>query len=146
MCQRGHRSGDRQFVSQIQAGCAQECRRGVKWGGQPRRPDYRGTSARFQKCELIEPADFIFYTNPLIELDQVRAAPEQHMLAVINYFASAGVLIGRSTSAQIRTTLEQSDVEAAVGKNQPAANPAKPLPTTATRAECVERWFIIPSA
>src|SRR5207237_696015 len=83
-----HRSGDRQFVSQIQAGCAQECRRGVKWGGQPRRPDYRGTSARFQKCELIEPADFIFYTNPLIELDQVRAAPEQHMLAVINYFAS----------------------------------------------------------
>src|SRR6266516_4492115 len=83
-----------------------------------RRPDYRGTSARFQKCELIEPADFIFYTNPLIELDQVRAAPEQHMLAVINYFASAGVLIGRSTSAQIRTTLEQSDVEAAVGKNR----------------------------
>src|SRR5437879_12342665 len=113
MCQRGHRSGDRQFVSQIQAGCAQECRRGVKWGGQPRRPDYRGTSARFQKCELIEPADFIFYTNPLIELDQVRAAPEQHMLAVINYFASAGVRIGRRRSAKISRTLKRIEGKAA---------------------------------
>ena len=61
----------------------------------------------------VIPANLVFHSDAPVELNQVGAAPEQDMLAVVDYFAGAGMLIGRGPAPQIRTPLEQSDPQAA---------------------------------
>src|SRR3954470_262061 len=72
--------------------------------------DDRISSARFEEVEPRKPADFVFHSAPPIKVDQVGAATEQDVLAVVDNLASPGVLIRRCPSAQIRTPLIQPDV------------------------------------
>ncbi len=55
---------------------------------------------------MVVPANFVFNAETLVKLDQIGAAAEQHMLAVVHDFAGAGMLIGRGAATQIRTPLE----------------------------------------
>src|SRR5580704_8727105 len=83
---------------------------------QYRRLDHRSSSARFEESQPIVPANLPFDAQPFIELDQVGAAPQQHMLAIVHHFAGAGMLIGRSASAEIRPALKEGHAKAATGK------------------------------
>src|SRR5208282_3883845 len=42
-----------------------------------------------------------------VEIEQVGTAPEQHMLAIVDNFAGAGVLIRGGAPAQVGTALKQ---------------------------------------
>ncbi len=52
-------------------------------------------------------------SDALVELNQVGAATQQNVLAVIYDFAGAGMLVGRRTSAKVGTLFEKSDSQTA---------------------------------
>ena len=63
------------------------------------------------------PADFVFHADAAVELDQVGADAEENVLAVVDDFAGAGMLVGRSASAEVGAALEESDAKAGVGES-----------------------------
>ena len=91
-------------------------RRGVQWGGQRRGAHYAGAAAGLDERHFVEPADFVFDADAVVELDQVGADAKKDVLAVIDDLAGAGMLVGGSASAEIGTALEQRDAEAGVGE------------------------------
>src|SRR5579872_941073 len=88
----------------------------MKWSRQLRWLDHREAPARLKKSQLVVPANLALDAQPFVELNQVDAAAEQHVLAVVHHFASAGMLIRGSASAKIRPALKQGHAKAARGK------------------------------
>ena len=54
----------------------------------------RGASSGKNERDLVVPANLLFHAETAIELDQVGAAAQQHVLAVVHNFSGAGQLIG----------------------------------------------------
>jgi hypothetical protein len=59
-----------------------------------------------EERQLLIPANLVFDSGAAIEIDQVGAASEQHVLAIVDNFASSGVLIRRGASSEVRTALK----------------------------------------
>ena len=55
-------------------------------------------AAGLDEIHPVVPANLIGDADPFVKLDQVRAQPEQHVLAVVHHFAGAGMLLGRSAA------------------------------------------------
>ncbi len=64
--------------------------------------------------DAIEPADFLFNTELPVKADQIRAAAEKNVLAVVDNFARAGMLIGRRPAANVGPALDQVNAIAGV--------------------------------
>ena len=62
--------------------------------GQPGGLDYRRAPTGLEESQPVIPANLVCHADPLVKADEVRAATQQHMLAVVYYFASAGMLKG----------------------------------------------------
>ena len=75
------------------------------------RLEYRLPAAGLDKGHPIEPADVAFNSDSAIKGNQVGAAAKQNVLTVIDDFAGAGMLVGRCTSAEVRTALEEGHSE-----------------------------------
>ena len=71
-------------------------------------------SARLHEIELAVPADFVGHAQPLVEIEQIDAAAQQHVLAVVDHL---GILIGGrdrkggGASAQKGPRLRQFDAK-----------------------------------
>src|SRR5450755_2282893 len=78
---------------------------------QRRRQGGRGndgcTSSGLEEGKLLIPANLVLNSGAPIEIEKVGATAEQHMLAIIDNFASAGMLIRRGAAAKIRASLKQ---------------------------------------
>ena len=97
-------------------GKLQERRRGVQRRGQRRGAHHAGATAGLDEVHFVEPADFVFHADAAVELDEVGADAEEHVLAVIYDFASTGMLVGRCATAEIGTALEKCHAEAGIGE------------------------------
>src|SRR5215831_19228053 len=84
--------------------------------GKEGRCHHRNTTTGFDEVHSIEPADLIGNTDSFVELHQVRADAEQHVLAVVDDFARTGMLVRRGAASEKRALLEQGNAEADVGK------------------------------
>ena len=89
--------------AEAQAGGAQEGGCGVQRGRQPRRLDYRGAAAGLEESQAVIPANLVFGSDALVELDQVGTAAQQNVLAIVHDLASARVLVGRGPASQVWT-------------------------------------------
>ena len=58
-----------------------------------RRASASTTSAGKDECDLVVPANLLLDAEAAIEIDQVGAAAEQHVLAVVHHFARAGQFV-----------------------------------------------------
>ncbi len=65
---------------------------------------------------MIEPADLIGDTDVLVELHEVGADAEEDVLAVIDNFSGAGMLVRRGATAEERPLLEERDPKSRVGQ------------------------------
>jgi len=68
----------------------------MKRRGQERGLKNASPSAGLDKGQAIEPADGITDIQPTIKIDEVDAVTQQHVLAVIDYFAGSRVFIRRA--------------------------------------------------
>ena len=100
----------------------------MKRGWQRGWRDHRGASAWFEESQPVVPANLVFDAQPFVESDEVRAAAEQHVLAVVHHFAGARMLIRRSASAEIRPALEQGHPKATLGKGAPGGESRQSTP------------------
>src|SRR4029077_8910168 len=109
--QGGKTGRDRELVSQTEARSPQKRRRCVQWSEQRRGLDHRGATSGLEKGHALKPANLVLNSDTLVELNQVGAAAEQNVLAVVHHFASARMLIGRGPSAKIRAPLEEGNAK-----------------------------------
>lgn len=70
--------------------------------------------------------------DALVELDKVGARAKQNMLAVIDDFAGARVLVGGSASAEEWTLFENGDAEAGIGEGAGGGESGEVPPAMAT--------------
>jgi hypothetical protein len=77
---------------------------------------HAGATSGLDESHVFVPADFIFDADAAVELDEVAADAEEDVLAVVHYFAGAGVLVGGSASTEVGAALEESDAETRVGQ------------------------------
>src|SRR5215510_5919754 len=87
--------------------------------------DSAGASTRLDENQFLEPLNLIADAKLLVEVDQVGAAAEQHMLAVVHYFAGTRMFIRRRAPAHIRTALEQRDVKIGTSKRTAGGQPGE---------------------
>ena len=73
-------------------------------------------AAGLDEIHLIEPANLIGDADAFVELDQVRAEAEEHVLAVVDDFSGAGMFVGRSAAAEEGALLKERDAETGVGQ------------------------------
>ena len=94
-----------------------------------RRLDDRGAAAGFEKCHPLVPANLVLDSDAVVELDEIGAAAQQNVLAVVDDFARAGMLIGGRPAAKIGPPLEQSDTKTAFRQRGSGGQPrqARPL-------------------
>src|SRR5260221_11822769 len=76
----------------------------------------RSAPAGLDKRHGVRPTDILLDSNATIELNEVCATAEQHMLAVVDDFAGTGMLIRRRATTQVRTPLKQGHAETGSGK------------------------------
>ena len=124
--ERNHGAADGAFIGKRQAAGAQECRGRMERSGQGRRADDRGAASRLKKRQVFIPADFVFDPGTAVELDQVGAAAQQHVLAVIHDLAGTRMLVGGRPPAQVRTALEERHPESGLGKGAPGSQTSQP--------------------
>ncbi len=67
-----------------------------------------------------------FHTQPMIEVNQVGATAEQHVLAVVHHLARAGQFVRRSPSAEIGTPLKQLDAISCVRQRTAGRDTGEP--------------------
>src|ERR1043165_6897020 len=72
--------------------------------------------ARLNEYQFFVPADLFFDSDPSVELEQVGAAPQQDVLAIVDDFARAGMFVGRGAPAQIGTPLQERYTIAGLGQ------------------------------
>src|SRR5579872_1109147 len=89
----GHGGSNGDLVLETQTGCFKKRRRGVKRSRQSRGTYYRRTSSRFKKYQIVKPADAILYLQAPIELNEIGAATEQNMLAIVDDLSCTGMLV-----------------------------------------------------
>ena len=73
-------------------------------------------SARLHKSNFVEPADLIADAKPLIKLNQISAASQQKMLAVIQDFTGPRMFIGRRSPSDVRALFEDCDLESGISQ------------------------------
>ena len=77
----------------------------------------RRLAAGQNEVDLVVPANLLLDAEPAIEVDEVGAAAEQHVLAVVDHLAGAGQFVRRCAAAEIGTALEELDVIARFGQS-----------------------------
>jgi hypothetical protein len=65
---------------------------------------------------VIVPADSVEGVEAAIEVNKICASSDEDVLAVIDHLTGAGVFVGGGAPTNVRTTLEKSNVVAAVSK------------------------------
>src|SRR5207245_5061543 len=91
--------------------------------GKRRRFEHRGRSAWLEKRQPVVPADFVLHADAPVKLDQISAATQQNVLAVVHHLARTRMLIGRSAPAEIRAALEKGYAESAIGEGTSGSQP-----------------------
>ena len=76
-----------------------------------------GAAAGLDKGHVFIPPDFIFNADAAVELDKICADAKQNVLAVVDHFSGARMLVGRGTSAEERAAFEEGDAETGVGES-----------------------------
>ena len=71
---------------------------------------------RLHKRNFVEPADLIADAQPLIKLNQIGAASQQKMLAIIQDFAGSWMFIGRRSASDVRAFFEYCDLESGISQ------------------------------
>lgn len=94
--------------------------------GERVRTQHGGAPPRFKKSKLIVPADLILYLQAPVEIDQIRTAPQQHVLAVVDGFACSGMLIRGSPSTKKWTAFENCDIKSAFSQSAARGQSGQP--------------------
>src|SRR6202042_1688120 len=94
---RAHPAADGQLIGKGKGLRAQEGRHVMERRRQKRGLEDAPPSARLQESKAIEPADRIADAQTAIEIDEVDAVAQQHVLAVVDHFSRARMFVGRSS-------------------------------------------------
>ena len=68
------------------------------------------------------PVNLLFDADPAVETDEVGAAAEEDVLAVVDDFVDAGMQIGRGASAEVAAALDELHAVAGFGESAGCAH------------------------
>ena len=76
----------------------------------------RRASTGFEERESVVPSNLVSDSGTRVKIEQIGTATKQDMLAIVDYFACARMLIGRGATAEKRPALEERDSKTGIGK------------------------------
>ncbi len=83
-------------------------------------------SARLDERDLVKPADFFANAQTLIKFNEICAATQQKMLAIIQHLARAWMFIRGGAATNIRTSLKKRDLESHVSQSTACGKSGQP--------------------
>src|SRR6266403_2671196 len=101
--------------------------------GERRRRNHGSVSSRLEERQFLIPANFVLNPRATIEIEQVGAAAEQHMLAIVDNFAGARMLIRRGAPAKIGAALKQGHAKPSFGQGTSSGQASQP---TSSYCDC----------
>src|SRR5579864_7868750 len=105
-------------------------------GRERRGTEYRAPAARLDHGHPGGPADFLFDTDALVEPDEVGAAPEKDVLAVVDDFADARMQVRGSAAAEVGAALGELHVVAGLSERASGAHAGYSAADDGDGAEC----------
>ena len=76
----------------------------------------RLTSTRFHEDKILKPANLFEYARTFVEIQEIGAASQQYVLAIVDNLSCRWMLIRRSASAKVRASFEQLHTISRVGE------------------------------
>ncbi len=107
-----HGAGDRDLVRQVQALQSQERSSEMRGGREDAALHDRLAPTGFEEDELLIESDLVADAESLVEVEQVNAAAQQDVLAVVDQL-TVGHLPGRGAPTQERTGFDDVDLPTA---------------------------------
>ncbi len=107
---------ERELVRCAECFCAEQLRQPMQRRGQARRAEKRAAAAGLDHRHLAGPVNLIVDADALVEADEIGAAAEEHMLAVIDDFVDAGMQVGACAATKIAAALDELDTKAGIGQ------------------------------
>src|SRR5208282_4995293 len=121
-----HGATDGQLVAKAQTLRPEECQRGMQRRRQRRRCDDGCASSGLEERQLLIPANLVLNARAAIEIEQVGAAAKQYMLAIIDNFASTGMLIRGRAPTEIGAAFKQRDAKTGFCQNASSGQASQP--------------------
>ena len=87
--------------------------------------DFGVSTPGFEEVQSRIPADFVFHSATPVEINQVGAAAEQHVLTVVDDLSSSWMLIRRCPATEIGTPLKQLDTISGVSQRAASSKASK---------------------
>ena len=97
----------------------------MEWRGQEPRLHLSPAALRIHKEEPVEEFDFAGGADAAVEIFEIRAATEGHMLAIVHRLA-VGQHIGRCPAAKERTLFKQPHAPARFSQRDAGCQPRQP--------------------
>src|SRR6185437_659508 len=94
----------------------------VERSGERRWTEFRAAAAGLDHGHLGGPVDFVLDADAAIEADEVGAAAEEDVLAVVDDFVDAGMEVGGGASAEVAAALGELHAIAGFGEGAGSAH------------------------
>ena len=96
-----------ELVGQREGAALRESRQAVQRRGKGGWHRARASAAGLDHGHFGGPVDFVLHADAVIEADEVCAAAEEDVLAVVDDFVDAGMQIGGGAAAEVATALDE---------------------------------------
>src|SRR6266478_6712430 len=123
---RHHGAADSHLVAKTQTVHPEKCQSSMQGSGERRRRNHGSASSRLEERQLLIPANFVLNSRATIKIEQVGTAAEQHVLAIVDNFTGAGMLIRRGATAEIRAALKQRHAKTGFGQGASRGEAGQP--------------------
>ena len=122
----GHGADDRELVPDSHRFQPHEGWKQVKGRREARRPDDRNPAGLVDERNGLVEVDMFRDAEAIVEVDEVDAAAQEHVLAVVHPFAARRVYEGGGAAPEDRTSFVQLDREAGVGQRDRPGQSGQP--------------------
>src|SRR6185312_9221356 len=90
------------------------------------RTNFRSPPPRLDENQPVKPLNLFRGADSLIEIEQIGAAAQQHMLAVIDRLSRSGMFIRRSAAADVGPALKQRHMKTGISQSAGSREPCDP--------------------
>jgi hypothetical protein len=109
--------GQSELVGEREGVGGEQLWQAVERRGQTGRTKRRAAAAGLDHCHLAGPVNLVRNAEMMVEADEIGAAAEERMLAVVDDFVDAGMEIGTGATTEVAAALDELHAEASLGES-----------------------------
>src|ERR1700722_1075522 len=88
----------------------------MEWRWQWRLAQHASAASRLNHGDVFKPVKLIECADAPVEIDEIGAAAEEQVLAVVDNLACAGMFVGRRATADVCAAFDEAHIMAGIGE------------------------------